>query len=85
MTNGTLGKFVTEKLHEPAVLNNGRKLTYARGLRVDTRGGDKMVWHSGAAAGYSSLSGRLPDHGISFAIMCNVDGGARDGICQPHL
>ncbi len=77
LTAGALGKFVTEKLQEPAVLSNGRKLTYARGLNVDTRGGYKMVWHSGAAAGYSSLTGRLPDHGISFAIMCNVDEGSR--------
>lgn len=78
LTNGALGKFVTEKLHEPATLNNGRKITYARGLRVDTRGRDKLVWHSGGAAGYSTLSVRLPDHGLSLAIMCNADGGARD-------
>jgi hypothetical protein len=78
LTNGTLGKSVIQKLEEPAVLNNGRKLTYARGLRVDSRGGYKMVWHSGAAAGYSTLAGHLPEHGISFAIMCNVDEGARE-------
>jgi CubicO group peptidase (beta-lactamase class C family) len=82
LANGTLGKFVTEKLEEPARLNNGRKVTYARGLRVDTRGGYKMVWHSGAAAGYSALAGHLPDHGISFAIMCNVDEGARDAYAN---
>jgi hypothetical protein len=37
-----------------------------------------MVWHSGAAAGYSALAGSLPEHGLSFAIMCNVDEGARE-------
>ena len=78
LTAGTLGKFVTEKLHEPATLNNGRKVTYARGLRVETRGADKLVWHSGGAAGYSTLSVRLPDHGLSLALMCNADGGAKD-------
>lgn len=78
LTSGALGKFVTGKLHEPATLNNGRKLSYARGLRVDTRGVDKLVWHSGGAAGYSTLSVRLPDHGISLALMCNADGGAKD-------
>lgn len=82
LTNGTLGKSVTEKLQEPAVLNNGRKLSYARGLRVETRSGDKLVWHSGGAAGYSTLAGRLPEHGISFAIMCNADGGARDAYAN---
>jgi len=63
-------------------LNNGRKVTYARGLRVDTRDGYKMVWHSGAAAGYSTLAGNLPEHGISFAIMCNRDEGARDAYAN---
>jgi CubicO group peptidase (beta-lactamase class C family) len=82
LTNGALGKFVTQKLEEPATLNNGRKVTYARGLRVDTRGAYKMVWHSGAAAGYSALAGHLPEHGISFAIMCNVDEGARDAYAN---
>ncbi len=82
LTAGTLGKFVTQKLQEPTVLNNGRKLTYARGLRVETRSGDKLVWHSGGAAGYSTLAGRLPEHGISFAIMCNSDGGARDAYAN---
>lgn len=78
LASGTLGKFVTEKLHEPTTLKNGRKVTFARGLRVDTRGRDKLVWHSGGAAGYSTLSVRLPDHELSLAIMCNADGGARD-------
>ncbi len=77
LTNSSLGAFVTQKLQEPATLNNGRKLSYARGLNVDTRGRDKLVWHSGGAAGYSTLAVRLPEHGLSVAIMCNADGGAR--------
>src|SRR6185436_2141841 len=55
LTSARLGAFVTEKLQEPASLNNGRKLSYARGLNVDTYRDGKRVWHSGAAAGYSSL------------------------------
>lgn len=82
LANGTLGKSVTEKLQEPATLNNGRKLSYARGLRVDTRGSDKLVWHSGGAAGYSTLAVRLPDHGLSVAMMCNLDGGAKDAYAN---
>lgn len=34
LTSGRLGTFVTEKLQEPAKLNNGRKLRYARGLML---------------------------------------------------
>jgi CubicO group peptidase (beta-lactamase class C family) len=78
LTNNRLGAFVTEKLHEPAILNNGRKLSYARGLQVEPfRRGGKLVWHSGGTAGYSSLLGRLPEQGLSVAIMCNKDGGAQ--------
>jgi len=59
-------------------LNNGRKLSYARGLQLEPfRGGGQLVWHSGGAAGYSTLAGRLPKQGLSVAIMCNADGSAR--------
>ncbi len=79
LTNNRLGKFVTEKLQEPATLNKGRKLNYARGLNIELRPGrgGRLVWHSGGAAGYSALSGHLPQHALSVAIMCNLDGGAR--------
>jgi CubicO group peptidase (beta-lactamase class C family) len=73
LTSGRLGKFVTEKLHEQTKLNNGRKLNYARGLIVETGRGDKMLWHSGGAAGYSAWLGRLPAHGLSIAVLCNGD------------
>ncbi|RPD49068.1 serine hydrolase [Paracnuella aquatica] len=78
LTSGKLGAFVTRKLQEQATLNNGRKLSYARGLNIEPfRRGGQLVWHSGGAAGYSTNVGRLPQHGLSVAIMCNVDGGAR--------
>ena len=35
------------------------------------------MWHSGGAAGYSTLAGRLPEQGLSVAITCNADGSAR--------
>jgi CubicO group peptidase (beta-lactamase class C family) len=78
LTNNRLGVFVTQKLQEPTTLNNGRKLSYARGLQMEPyRGGGKLLWHSGGAAGYSALAGRLPEQGLSVAIMCNADGSAR--------
>ena len=79
LATGKLGKYVTEKIQEPATLNNGRKVDYARGLNVETRPGrgGRLVWHTGSAASYSALSGHLPDHKLSVAIMCNLDGTAR--------
>jgi CubicO group peptidase (beta-lactamase class C family) len=81
---GKLGKFVTEKIKEPATLNNGRKLQYARGLNIELRSGrgGRLVWHSGGAAGYSALSGHLPEHQLSVAIMCNQDGTARSAYAS---
>jgi len=78
LTNNRLGAFVTQKLQEPTTLNNGRKLSYARGLQVEPfRRGGQLVWHSGGAAGYSTIAGRLPEQGLSVAITCNADGSAR--------
>ena len=78
LANKRLGAFVSQKLTEPAVLNNGRKLSYARGLQLEPfRGGGQMVWHSGGAAGYSAVAGYLPQQGLSFGITCNADGSAR--------
>ena len=72
---GRLGRFVTDALHEPARLNNGRQIGYGRGLLLDTYRGARLVWHSGGAAGYKTWSGRFPEHGISIAILCNSDEG----------
>ncbi|HJR08757.1 MAG TPA: serine hydrolase domain-containing protein [Pyrinomonadaceae bacterium] len=73
LTSGRLGAFVTGKLQEPARLNNGRKLSYARGLIVDTYRGGTRVSHSGSASGYSAWLGRLPAQGFSMAVLCNAD------------
>lgn len=73
LTNGRLGAFVTEKLQEQARLNNGRKLSYARGLMMDSYRSGTLVSHSGGAAGYSAWLGRLPAQGLSVAVLCNAD------------
>jgi hypothetical protein len=79
LSSGRLGAFVTEKIQEPARLNNGRTLGYARGLFLDTTealvgfsGGGRVVWHTGSAAGYKSLLSRFPEQGLSVAILCNA-------------
>lgn len=73
--NQRLGKFTSEKLLEPTVLNNGRKLNYGRGLIIDSYRGAKEIWHSGSADGYKSWLGHYPEHGLSIAIMCNSGDG----------
>lgn len=75
LTNNRLGASVTAKLQEPATLNNGRKLGYARGLFLENYRGAKEVWHSGGAGGYQAWLGRYPEHDLSIAIMCNSGDG----------
>lgn len=75
ITAARLGKFVTEKLQEPATLNNGRVLGYGRGLFLENYRGTKEIWHSGSAAGYKGWLGRYPEHGLSIAILCNSGDG----------
>lgn len=71
LTAGKLGRFVSEKMHEPAKLNNGRKLSYTRGLFADSIRGTPFWRHSGSADGYKSLLARFPEQGLSIAILCN--------------
>ena len=79
LTNGRRGAFVTEKLQEPARLNNGRKLGYARGLFLDTNRGSRVIWHSGGSAGYGSFLARFPGQGLSVGTMCNAGETATGG------
>jgi len=75
ITYNRLGKFLSEKIQEPTILNNGRKLTYGRGLFLDSYRGTKQIWHGGSADGYKTWLGRYPEHGLSIAIMCNSGDG----------
>ena len=72
LTNARFGEFVSEKLQEPATLNNGRELKYARGLMLDANYAGRVLWHGGGAAGYRSLLSRYPEQGLSIAILCNA-------------
>jgi CubicO group peptidase (beta-lactamase class C family) len=78
LTSARLGKFVSEKLQEPATLSNGRKLSYARGLMLDANYAGRVVWHGGSAAGYKSVLARYPEQGLSIAILCNAGEAADD-------
>jgi len=73
LTTGRLGKFVSAKLVEPARLNNGRILTYTRGLTATDIPGGPLISHSGGAAGYSTWLGRFTEQGLSIAALCNFE------------
>lgn len=70
---GRLSRFVSSRIVEPARLNNGRRLRYARALFVDSTPAGTVISHSGGAAGFSTFMGRFPDHGLAVAVACNFD------------
>jgi hypothetical protein len=72
LTRARLGKFVSDKILEPATLSNGRKLTYARGLSFLTNYAGTLVLHGGGAAAYRSIVIRAPERNISVAVLCNA-------------
>jgi CubicO group peptidase (beta-lactamase class C family) len=72
LAGGKLGKFVTQKIQEPATLSNGRKLTYARGLSLMSNYAGRMLLHSGGAAAYRSIAARFVDQNFSVAVLCNA-------------
>ena len=74
LTAGKLGKFITSKLEEQAVLTNGRKIAYARGLQHATYKGQHEISHGGSTAAYRTWVGRYPDLKMSVAVLCNGAG-----------
>jgi CubicO group peptidase (beta-lactamase class C family) len=87
LTARKLGAFVTDHLEEQAVLNDGRKIFYARGLMRGTFNGVPEITHSGSTAGYRAWIGRFPSQGVGVAVLCNVASAnatqlARDAAAQ---
>ncbi len=71
LSSNRLGAFVSEKLVEPARLNNGRQLHYGRAIFLDANYGGPVLWHTGGSAGYRSILVRHPQQKLTTAIMCN--------------
>jgi CubicO group peptidase (beta-lactamase class C family) len=65
------GAEVVKMQQTPAVLNNGKTISYAAGLTIGTFDGLREVSHGGSTGGYRTWLGRYPDKGVSVAVMCN--------------
>ncbi len=73
LTANKLGAFVTSHLEEQAVLTDGRRIFYGRGLMTGTYYGTPEIFHSGSTAAYRAWIGRYPAQGAGVAVLCNVD------------
>lgn len=65
------GPEVVKEQQTPAVLSNGKTISYAKGLTINTVDGLREVSHGGSTGGYRTWLGRYPDQGVSIAVMCN--------------
>ena len=67
----TFGEPFVKALETQAILNDGRKISYALGVVVDDYKGIKEVTHSGGTAGYQTYLARFPEKKVSVAALCN--------------
>jgi CubicO group peptidase (beta-lactamase class C family) len=70
----SLGAALVDSMERRGRLNDGREITYALGLVVNTYNGQRQVSHSGATAGYQAYLTRFPDLKLSIAVLCNSSG-----------
>jgi CubicO group peptidase (beta-lactamase class C family) len=66
------GDALLKALQTVAVLNDGKKQTYALGLTVDAYRGLRTVSHGGSWAGYRAELMRFPDQHFSVTTLCNL-------------
>ena len=66
------GPEIVKAQQAPATLANGKAISYAKGLTVNTIDGLREVSHGGSTGGYRTWLARYPDQGISIAVMCNA-------------
>ena len=67
-----LGGFLTVEMRRRAVLNNGVRITYARGVVVQTWAGQDEISHAGATGAYRAWLGYYPRQRLSVAVLCNA-------------
>lgn len=76
------GPWLIEQLQEVGTLNDGEKLTYARGLQVMEYRGLRRVSHAGGWAGYRAEMIRFPEQKLSTITLCNLGSTNPSGLAQ---
>jgi CubicO group peptidase (beta-lactamase class C family) len=66
------GEGLLRELQTVGMLNDGAKIMYALGLRVDTFRGLRRVSHGGSWAGFRTELMRFPDQHFTAIVQCNV-------------
>lgn len=74
------GAALLAQLQAPGVLNDGKPITYARGLMVDDYRGVKRISHGGVWAGFRAELARFPEQHVSVLTLCNFGKVNVDGL-----
>jgi CubicO group peptidase (beta-lactamase class C family) len=67
------GAAMVAQLQTPGALDDGKPITYARGLMVDSYRGQPHVSHGGAWQGYRAMFERFPSQRTAISVFCNSD------------
>jgi CubicO group peptidase (beta-lactamase class C family) len=74
------GEEFHQELTKQGVLNSGRTIAYASGVRVDEDHGYRQITHTGATSGYRAYLSIYPEVYLSVALLCNVTGASPGGL-----
>jgi CubicO group peptidase (beta-lactamase class C family) len=66
------GATLIEQLQQVGTLNDGKPITYARGLMIDDHRGLRAVSHGGSWMGFRADLLRFPKSGVAAVALCNV-------------
>ncbi len=72
LTEGLLGRMVSDTMERPTKLTDGRNVPYGLGLGLYSYGDLQELSHPGATAGYTAWLGRYPAQQLSIAVLCNI-------------
>ncbi len=70
------GRSAIQELQRPGVLNDGKGIDYALGLRIDGYRGLLQVSHGGSWAGFRAQLSRYPQKQVSIFTLCNLSTSA---------
>lgn len=75
-------KEIIDRLVTQGVLNNGKKISYARGLDIGTYKGLKTIGHSGGDAGFRSHMLYFPEEKFGLVVLSNLASSQPFQLCQ---
>lgn len=84
-TSNKLGKKLqsfNEKLVTPGILNNGKTINYALGLRITVHKGFKQIYHAGMIAGFRSVFIIFPEEKLILFCFANVASINPENLCN---